>query len=174
MQCIPTDLHLLIQKAASCDSSQRQLHLCHHACFLIIPSAGAIAIGHHSRAIATRLNCLACLVFVVIPGRNDMTDWSFSCPRELAPPIRPPQKAVIIVRMNVTLYEHRLENVLSLVLAVDIITIYICSLCRSLQRFTKSCTDDTEKRCQIRNAYMAMNFFYVINERLRPILFDTY
>lgn len=93
---IPTDLlHLLIPKAASCDSSQRQLHLCHHTCFLIIPSAGAIAIGHHPRAIATRLNCLACLVFVVIPGRNDMTDWSFSCPRELAPPIRPPQKQAL-------------------------------------------------------------------------------
>lgn len=139
VQCIPTDLlRLLIHKAASCDSSQRQLHLCHHTCFLIIPSAGAIAIGHHPRAIATRLNCLACLVFVVIPGWNDVTEKSFFGPSAA----HSTANAVIIGRMNVTLYQHWLENVLSLVLAVDIITTYICSLCRSLQRFTKCCTDD--------------------------------
>jgi hypothetical protein len=36
-------------------------------CFLIVPGAGAVAIGDHPRTIATRLNCLTLLVLVVIP-----------------------------------------------------------------------------------------------------------
>ena len=67
----PIHIYIHFKKHKTCYIISPNVNVNDHqrqpTCFLIVPGAGAVAIGDHPRTIATRLNCLTLLVLVVIP-----------------------------------------------------------------------------------------------------------